>query len=91
MRKKGGVNYFCHPQLFKVGRVIAPSSFVHEVVLVKLELQTHMEHLTREFMSVRSFSGVCVAQSSVFSVFVIPNAAKGEEWGMWILTLGWQR
>ena len=44
-KKGGGVNYFCHPQLFKVGRVIVPSSFSHEVVLVKFELQTHMEHL----------------------------------------------
>ena len=44
-KKGGGVNYFCHPQLFKVVRVIVPSSFSHEVVLVKFELQTHMEHL----------------------------------------------
>ena len=33
------------PQFLKVGRAIAPSSFAHEVVLVKFELQTHMEHL----------------------------------------------
>jgi hypothetical protein len=32
------------PQFLKVGRAIAPSSFTHEVVLVKFELQTHMEH-----------------------------------------------
>jgi len=29
-----------------MGRVIVPSSFSHEVVLVKFELQTHMEHLS---------------------------------------------
>ena len=34
------------PQFLKVGRAIAPSSFAHEVVLVKFELQTHMEHLS---------------------------------------------
>jgi hypothetical protein len=33
------------PQFLKVGRAIAPSSFALEVVLVKFELQTHMEHL----------------------------------------------
>jgi hypothetical protein len=35
------------PQFLKVGRAIAPSSFTHEVVLVKFELQTHMEHVYR--------------------------------------------
>jgi len=33
-------------QLFKVGSAIAPSSYVHEVVLVKLELQIPTEHLS---------------------------------------------
>jgi hypothetical protein len=56
------------PQFLKVGRAIAPSSFAHEVVLVKFELQTHMEHLS----SCQSgFLVVCASQSSVFWVFVI--------------------
>jgi hypothetical protein len=33
------------PKFLKVGRAIALSSFALEVVLVKFELQTHMEHL----------------------------------------------
>ena len=33
-------------QFSKVGRAIAPSSFALEVVLMKFELQTHMEHLS---------------------------------------------
>ena len=56
------------PQFLKVGRAIAPSSFAHEVVLVKFELQTHMEHLS----SCQSgFLVVCVSQSSDFWVFII--------------------
>ena len=56
------------PQFLKVGRAIAPSSFALEVVLVKFELQTHMEHLS----SCQSgFLVVCASQSSVFWVFVI--------------------
>ena len=44
--KKGG-GQIIYPQLFKVGRaIIAPSSFFHEAVFVKFELQTHMEHLS---------------------------------------------
>jgi hypothetical protein len=39
-------NYFPLPQFLKVGRTTAPSSFAFEVVLVKFELQTHMEHLS---------------------------------------------
>jgi hypothetical protein len=35
------------------------------------EVRTANSYGASEFMSVRSFSGVCVAQSSVFSVFVI--------------------
>ena len=34
------------PQFLKVGRAIAPSSFALDVVLVKFELQIHMEHLS---------------------------------------------
>ena len=34
------------PQFLKAERAIAPSSFAHEVVLVKFELQIHMEHLS---------------------------------------------
>jgi hypothetical protein len=57
-----------YPQSLKVGRAIAPSSFTHEVVLVKFELQIHMEHLS----SCQSgFLVVCASQSSVFWVFVI--------------------
>ena len=72
--KKGVfLKLFCPPppplsQFLKVGRAIAPSSFAHEVVLVKFELQTHMEHLS----SCQSgFLVVCACQSSVFWVFVI--------------------
>jgi hypothetical protein len=43
---KMGQNYSPLPQFLKVGRAIAPSSFALEVVLVKFELQTHMEHLS---------------------------------------------
>jgi hypothetical protein len=41
--KKGGGKTILSPlpQFLKVGRAIAPSSFAHEVVLVKFELQTH--------------------------------------------------
>jgi hypothetical protein len=46
MPKRGG-GQIIYPQLFKVGRaIIAPSSFFHEAVFVKIELQTHMEHLS---------------------------------------------
>jgi len=45
-KKKGEGKLVLPPQLFKVGRVIVPSFFSHEVVLVKFELQTHMEHLS---------------------------------------------
>ena len=68
--KKGGKTILPPPlhQFLKVGRAIAPSSFAHEVVLVKFELQTHMEHLS----SCQSgFLVVCASQSSVFWVFVI--------------------
>ena len=46
--KKGGKTILSPPlpQFLKVGRAIAPTSFAHEVVLVKFELQTHMEHLS---------------------------------------------
>jgi hypothetical protein len=45
--KKGGKTILPSlPEFLKVGRAIAPSSFAHEVVLVKFELQTHMEHLS---------------------------------------------
>ena len=44
--KKGGKTISPLPQFLKVGRAIAPSSFALEVVLVKFELQTHMEHLS---------------------------------------------
>jgi len=45
---KRGQNYFAPPlpQFLKVGRAIAPSSFTHEVVLMKFKLQTHMKHLS---------------------------------------------
>jgi len=43
-----------------VGRAIAPSSFAHEVVLVKFELQTRMEHLSS-------------CRSGVLVVFVLLN------------------
>ena len=67
--KKGGKTILPPlPQFLKVGRAIAPSSFTHEVVLVKFELQTHMEHLS----SCQSgFLVVCASQSSDFWVFVI--------------------
>ena len=69
--KKKRLNYFAPPplpQFLKVGRVISPSSFTHEVVLVKFELQTHMEHLS----SCQSeLLVVCASQSSVFWVFAI--------------------
>ena len=71
--KKKRLNYFAPPpqplpQFLKVGRAIVPSSFTHEVVLVKFELQTHMEHLS----SCQSgLLVVCASQSSVFCVFVI--------------------
>ena len=67
--KKGGKTILPPlPQFLKVGRAIAPGSFAHEVVLVKFELQTHMEHLS----SCQSgFLVVCASQSSVFWVFVI--------------------
>ena len=42
MPKKGGGIWFCQSQLFKVGRENVPSS----LVLVKIELQTHTEHLS---------------------------------------------
>jgi hypothetical protein len=66
---KGGQNYFRPlPQLLKVVRAICLSSFAHEVVLVKFELQTHMEHLS----SCQSgFLVACASQSFVFWVFVI--------------------
>ena len=66
-KRGGGQKYFPH-QPFKVGRATAPSSFAHEVAVVKFELQTHMES---EFMSIHIFSCVCVAQSSVFWAFII--------------------
>jgi hypothetical protein len=44
---KRGQNYHPPlPQFLKVGGAIAPTSFALEVVLVKFELQTHMEHLS---------------------------------------------
>ena len=66
---KRGAKLFCPPlpQFLKVGRAIASSSFAHEVVLVKFELQTHG---ASEFMSVRIFSCLCV---SVFSFLGIRN------------------
>jgi hypothetical protein len=39
MPKRGGKTILPPPQFLKVGRAIAPSSFAHEVVLVKFELQ----------------------------------------------------
>ena len=42
------------------GGAISPSSFAHEVILVKFELQTHMEHLSS-------------CQSGVLVVFVLPR------------------
>ena len=50
MRKKGGGGKLVlPPSTFQSGGgggggVIVPSSFSHEVALVKFELQTHMEH-----------------------------------------------
>ena len=60
----------CHPQLFKVGRVIVPCSFSHEVVLVKFELQTHMEHLSSCRSGVLVVFGLLNLQ---FSVLLIRN------------------
>ena len=51
------------PSTFQSGggvEVIVPSSFSHEVTLVKFELQTHMEHLSS------CWSGGLV-------IFVLPN------------------
>ena len=44
MPKSGGSNSFATPQIFKGERVITPSSYAHEVMLVKLELSTPTEH-----------------------------------------------
>ena len=66
---KKGAKLFPPPQFLKVGRGIAPSSFAHDVVLVKFELQTHMEHLS----SCQSgFLFACAPQSSVFCFFCQP-------------------
>jgi hypothetical protein len=46
MPKRGAKLFPPLPQFLKVGRAIAPRSFAVEVVLVKFELQTHMEHLS---------------------------------------------
>jgi hypothetical protein len=46
MPKRGAKLFPPLPQFLKVGRAITPSSFAHEVILVKFELQTHMEHLS---------------------------------------------
>ena len=43
-----------------MGRAISPSSFTHEVVLVKFEMQTHMEYLSS-------------CRSGVLVVFVLLN------------------
>jgi hypothetical protein len=56
------------PQFLKVGRAIVPSSFTHEVVLVKFELQTHMEHLSSCQAGL-----LVVCASSVFSFLGIRN------------------
>ena len=66
MPKKGGKAILLPP--LKVERAIVPSSFAHEVVLVKFQLQTHMEHLS---LCQSGFLVVCASQSSVFWVFVI--------------------
>jgi hypothetical protein len=59
------------------------------------EVRTADSYGASEFMSVWSFSGVCVAQSSVFSVFVIfcqplniclfVYLDKGMLWNQWLL------
>jgi hypothetical protein len=68
MRKKGG-ELVLPPSTFQNGegdcpQHLCPWSGISEV-------RTADSYGASDFMSVRSFSGVCVAQSSVFSVFVI--------------------
>ena len=65
----GGKISFATINFSKWEREIAPSSFLYEVVFVKFELQIH--NGASVSISVQIFSGVCVAQSSVFCVLVI--------------------
>ena len=68
-KKGGGGKLVLPPSTFQSGerdcpQLLCPGSGISGV-------RTADSYGVSEFMSVRSFSGVCVAQSSVFSVFVI--------------------
>jgi hypothetical protein len=67
-RKKGGGKLVLPPSTFQSGKGDCPQLLCPWSGISEVQLQTHG---VSEFTSVRSFSGVFVAQSSVFSVFVI--------------------
>ena len=62
----GGKNNFAKPNFLKWGGQL-PSFYANKVVLVEEGLQTPLEHLSSPLV----FSGVCIAQSSVFCVIIV--------------------